>query len=252
MKSKFILITGSNGDLGKSISLKFLENGYKVIGIDISSENELKDKNFNYIRGDLHQLVNSDVYRHELISKIKNEIPETISKFTIINNAATQITKKIIDFESDLIAETFNINTIAPFILVKKMFQELLSCKGNIINISSIHSIQTKKGFSAYAASKSALDSLTRSMAIELSPHGIQVNGISPAALDTNMLRNGFINNKEGLLELSTYHPSRTIGSTAEVSNLIYYLCSSRNLFLTGSTINIDGGIRGLLNDPDA
>ena len=165
-------------------------------------------------------------------------------------HAAEQILKNTIDTEWDDFHRSFAINASAPFFLVQGLLEPLKSSSGHVINISSIHAKLTKANFSCYASSKAALESLTRSLAIEISHYGISVNAIAPAAIETNMLKHGFKNNAGMLKNLESYHPAQTIGKAQDLASFIKSITENRGGFLTGSILEFNGGIGGLLHDP--
>jgi NAD(P)-dependent dehydrogenase (short-subunit alcohol dehydrogenase family) len=140
--------------------------------------------------------------------------------------------------------ESFNVNVIAGYMLSKKLRKHLHG--GSIVNIGSIHSSHSKKGFLVYATTKGAIKTMTQNLSLELAPD-IMVNCIAPAAIDTPMLKAGLT--KEEYLQLERFHPVDRIGSPKELSKLVYTLCE-RNVFLTGAFIEYDGGISKLLHDP--
>ena len=122
---------------------------------------------------------------------------------------------------------------------------------GCVINISSIHARLTKSDFSCYAASKAALESLTRSLAIELSGRGVSVNAISPAAISTEMLKEGFAKTPHKLEELESFHPSGSIGTPEQLATFVKSISEQRGGFLTGSVLEFNGAIGGKLHDPN-
>ena len=140
---------------------------------------------------------------------------------------------------------------MAPFFLVQGLLEELKSSHGHVINVSSIHAKLTKPRFTCYAASKAALEALTRSLAIELSPLGISVNAIAPAAISTEMLKAGFNHAPEKLSELERCHPSKNIGTPEDIAAFIHMSTNHSGKFLTGSVIDYNGGIAGVLHDPE-
>ena len=125
-----------------------------------------------------------------------------------------------------------------------------MDASGVILNISSIHATQTKLGFSAYAASKSALSAYSRSMSIEWG-EGIKVLEIRPAAISTQMLEDGFTSNPAARKALDKLHPSGAIASPAELARQALTLVLHAESFLNGSVIAFDGGISNCLLDPD-
>ncbi|MDX9812931.1 MAG: SDR family oxidoreductase [Bacteroidales bacterium] len=234
---KTILITGCLGGIGSVMVDFFREKGWFVIGTD-------KREAFS----------NADIKITTDLNKVEestDQILETIDRNNIthidalINNAAVQIKKKFDEFSYDDWAESFNVNVIAGYMLCKKLRKHLMG--GSIVNIGSIHSSHSKKGFLIYATTKGAIKTMTQNLSLELAPD-IMVNCIAPAAIDTPMLKAGLT--REEYLQLKKFHPVDRIGSPVELSKLVYTLCE-RNIFLTGAFIEYDGGISKLLHDPE-
>jgi NAD(P)-dependent dehydrogenase (short-subunit alcohol dehydrogenase family) len=167
----------------------------------------------------------------------------------LINNAAVQIVKPSAALTTDDWNRTLNVNLLAPFLLTQALLDELTASHGAVVNISSIHAMQTKPGFVAYATSKAALNGLTRSLAVDLGGR-VRVNSICPAAIDTPMLREGFAGREESFDRLAQMHPAGRIGEPAEVAALAVFLASDASAFMTGADIAIDGGIGARLRDP--
>lgn len=242
---KSVLVTGSNGGIGSSLVKNLIETNFKVIGIDVGED---KNNLTHYFDIDLQALLNDDIKRKNFEIDLKKIIAIN-SLHGIVNNAAIQITKAFEDLEIEDLRKSLDINVIVPFMLTKLMLEDLKFNKGIVINIGSIHSMLSKSDFTAYALSKSALDGLTRSMALELGAD-LRVNGIQPAAINTPMLRAGFEGDEQKINELNNLHPSKTIGEPGEISDLVIFLLTTQSPFLNGSVIKIDGGISSRLFDP--
>lgn len=249
--TKCVVITGSNGGIGKALVQTFLDDDYLVLGLDKDFDQHIKSKKIKEIDTDLYTFAKDQKYRHNLFNKMKALLPDQLEEFILINNAAEQILESISDIDWNNWEKSIAVNTVAPFFLVQGFIDHLTESKGSVINISSIHSRLTKSRFTSYAASKSALESLTRSLAIELSPLGISINAIAPAAIDTQMLQNGLQKNLKKIEKLKILHPSQSIGSPKELAFFIKSIAEIKGKFLTGSVIEFTGGIAGLLNDPD-
>lgn len=244
-----IVITGSNGGIGKALTTKFLDEGFFVIGIDISDLNE-EQHNLINLNLDLNKFVKEDDYRQDSILTLKALIPQALEKLFLVNNAALQISKPFEKLTVKDFTDTLNVNTLAPFFLIQGIADELIKNNSNVLNISSIHSYLTKELFTAYAASKAALESVTRSLAVELSSQGVSINSLAPAAIETEMLREGFEDNDQGFKKLNSFHPVGRISNPEEISNFIFFLLNSNVKFLTGSVIPFNGGIGAKLSDP--
>ena len=246
MKTHTVLITGANGGIGTELCRTFKNSGWRVIGSDITApRTSISDE---FIPLDLDKYCQNESYRVEIDSRLREKcIDENLN--AIINNAAIQIVSPIEKLHPDDWHQTFNINVVAPFLLVQNLLPELEKTNGCVINISSIHAKLTKPGFCAYATSKAALIGLTQSMAVELG-NRIRVNAICPAAISTPMLEAGFKGNQKARESLLAHHPSQSIGSPQEVSEAALFLANATGQFLNGSVIDIDGGIGFRLHDP--
>ena len=187
------------------------------------------------------------IYFIDKIKSIKKLISGELT--TLINNAALQIVKPAKEISLQDWQRTLNTNLTAPFILSMAFLDELKAVYGSIINISSIHAKLTKPNFVAYSTSKAGLSGLTKSLAVEIGD-SVRVNSISPAAINTQMLMKGFIDNSSGLNKLADYHPSKIIGTTPDVLDAAIYLANG-DKFVNGLEITLDGGISGRLHDPN-
>lgn len=243
---KTILITGSNGGIGKDLCKTIVKNGYKVIATDVFDDES--EREYSFIKADLLNIVEDEIQMNIFSAKVKEALDKD-QLYGIINNAAFQINK---DFKKLTLKDwkySMDLNFFAPLVLSRLFLEELISSKGTIINISSIHSSLTKKGFSAYATSKAALSGLTKSMSVELGSK-IRINAVEPAAIETEMLKQGFQDSINSINKLSNYHPTGFIGKPQDVSQAVLFLLDPLNKFLNGSIIQLSGGINNCLYDP--
>jgi NAD(P)-dependent dehydrogenase (short-subunit alcohol dehydrogenase family) len=240
---KKVVITGVLGGIGTGLAKAFKENGYFVIGLDIkNTPSEYCDK---FIQFDINRYCNDAQYKvgQEAIFEIEiNELN------VLINNAAVQILSDVKSIQLQDWNHTLNVNLTGPLLLSQFFLDKLEQAKGCIINIASIHQQLTKKKFIAYATSKNALIGLTKAMSVDLQGK-VRVNAISPAAIDTQMLRDGFNNDEGKVQQLNELHPSQRIGKPAEVSKLALLLAEDELGFINGANICIDGGISNVLKD---
>jgi NAD(P)-dependent dehydrogenase (short-subunit alcohol dehydrogenase family) len=242
---KTVVITGVLGGIGNQLAQTFKENNYNVIGLDIKDmPSPHCDKFFKF---DLHQYCADPSYKKEIEAKFDAEIPEL---FLLINNAAVQILSNLSEVALADWQQTLNVNLTGPLLLSQFFLSRLERASGSIINIASIHQQLTKKRFIAYATSKSALVGLTKALSVDLQGK-VRVNAISPAAIDTQMLRDGFDNNESMVQMLNELHPSQRIGKPQEVSQLALLLAEDKLGFINGANLNIDGGISNVLKDLD-
>jgi NAD(P)-dependent dehydrogenase (short-subunit alcohol dehydrogenase family) len=240
---KTVVITGIMGGIGKSIAQEFYNAGYKVIGFDKHIE-ECKFIDL-HIQTDLDKYVKD--YEYQLLKNKEFEL-KVPNIHVLINNAAVQRLGSIENLTLDDWSETMNVNLTSPMLLSKYFYHKLSKTKGNIINIASIHHMLTKRNFISYATSKSALVGLTKAMSVDFNGK-VRVNSISPAAIDTPMLLEGFNNEIQKVNELNEIHPIQRIGRPNEVAKLALLLVSDELGFINGANISLDGGISNVLKD---
>ncbi|UCD36418.1 MAG: SDR family oxidoreductase [Nitrospiraceae bacterium] len=238
------LITGAGGGIGRGLCELFLKEGYTVIGVDCQKTSGLSCEVLHF---DITELRNSNPRTDHFFQQIKNLSGGRLD--ALVNNAAVQIVKPATEITAEDWDITLNTNLLAPFWLVRMFLPLLRAAGGSVVNVSSIHASLSKKEFTAYATSKGALVSLTRSLALELAPE-VRVNAVLPAATDTPMLRDGFRSNPGGLEELGGYHPAGRIARSDEVAQAVLFLAGSGASFITGAALHVDGGISSCLHDP--
>ncbi len=242
---KRVLITGVLGGIGQGLASTFQKAGYEVTGLDI--RNEQAPNCDRLIQFDLHLFCNDETYRAEKKAEIDNVLP---GLDVLINNAAVQILGSLSELRLEDWKMTQDVNVTGPLLLSQFFLDRLIEAKGSIINIASIHQQLTKKRFLSYATSKGAMVALTRALSVDLQGK-VRVNAISPAAIDTQMLRDGFNNEEAKVQQLNDIHPSQRIGRPDEVAQLALVLAESRLGFINGANIQIDGGISNVLKDLD-
>lgn len=235
--NKTMIVTGGAGGIGLAIASRFAFEGANVVLADINKEQleqasqTLKDVTDKFL------LSECDVSKEEQVeTTVKNAIKH-FGRFDImVNNAGLMIFKKL---EEHLPADwnkILNVDLLGAFYFIKQAF---LTMKrgGCIINISSIHALETTPMVTTYAAAKAALLSVTRSAAIEGNEKGIRVNAILPGAIDTPMLWNN-PNIKAGLEQVN----KDSVGKPQDIAGVAAFLASEDAAFVQGAMIEVDGG----------
>lgn len=246
LKKGWALITGALGGVGQALVKEYKAQGYSVIGTDILPKSHIEID--SYLELDLIDFVRCSDYSQGFYLQVQ-DITANQGIDVLINNAAVQLLGDTSELSKEMWLQTLDVNVTAPFLLSQLFLDDLKSNTGSIINISSIHAHQSKRSFVAYATSKSALSSLTRNMATDLAGT-VRVNAIEPAAIDTEMLREGFRDKPEAYEELKSFHPIGRVGQPIEIAKLAVYLSSDNSPFINGACIAADGGISGCLYDP--
>lgn len=248
--NKWVLITGAAGGIGQALVNEFESNGYLVIACDIAWEsNSQYTKTVYRYKVDLISFVKSSEYRNQFLNDIML-ITNGDGISALINNAATQILGLARDITPKEWTQTWDVNLNSAFLMIQILLDSLEHNNGSIVNISSIHASLSKPGFLAYATSKAALSALTRNLALELGKN-IRINAIEPAAVETQMLVDGFSETPDKLKQLNELHPIGRIAKPHEVAELALFLCTDKCTFLQGATLSTSGAIHGRLLDPN-
>jgi NAD(P)-dependent dehydrogenase (short-subunit alcohol dehydrogenase family) len=247
MKQQYAIITGVSGGIGSAVAEKFCNEGIKVLGIDYKPTN-FQHSLFEYYSVDLSQFVTDKKIAKIFFEHVKNWLNGNKLEL-LINNAAIQCLGEIKDLDLNLWNKTLNVNLLAPYFLIQGLLDDLKEANGCVINISSIHARATKSNFVAYATSKAAISGMNRALSVEIGSL-VTFYCIEPAAVLTNMLKDGFANCPEKLNELAACHPSGEISSPLQLSEFMYFLFNKRITALQGTAIEFGGGISGRLYDP--
>lgn len=248
-ENKVVIITGAGSGMGRATALELAKEGATVVIADINEGNALSTKELVENLGARCKVITGDISKQEVAKRIIDETVEEFGQIDVLANIAglpmafTEIEKVEEDFWDKQIA----VNLKAPFLLSKYAIPYLKATKGNIVNISSIASVRPRPGLSAYCASKGGLVEFTRSLALELAPHGVRANVINPGPAETPMLEK-FYSGLDPIEGRKVYVDSVPIGRLCkpeDISSMIAYLASDAASFITGSVFNVDGG-RGL------
>jgi NAD(P)-dependent dehydrogenase (short-subunit alcohol dehydrogenase family) len=240
------LITGATGGIGSALCQAFADANYFVIATDLKEASTEGDA---YIPLDLSRLPRHAQYQSEFLERLEVALSGRPLR-ACVNNAAVQLLAPLQDISDDDFQNTLDVNLFAPMILTRLLAPKLEASSGSVVNIGSIHARATKPRFVAYATSKAALRGMTQALAVDLGPR-VRVNIIEPAAVATDMLRAGLADEPDAYKRLQDHHPIGRIATPAEVANAALFLASPTSGFLTGSVLELHGGIAVRLHDPE-
>jgi NAD(P)-dependent dehydrogenase (short-subunit alcohol dehydrogenase family) len=238
---KIALVTGGSSGLGLAIATKFTQEGIFTI---ITGRDEKK-------LADTQQFLGELCVGYVLDSTKLQEIPVAIRKFVdvyghldiLVNNAGINLKKDLIDVTDEEFQRILTTNLTGVFAMTREVAKAMIPRgKGSIINISSMAAHYGIPKVVAYSASKAAIEGMTRSMAVELSPFGILVNCIAPGFIETKMSSLALDNDPERKKRVLARTPLGKLGLPRDIANAVYFLASDENAFITGTVIPVDGG----------
>ena len=239
LKNKKVLITGSSGGIGLSLSEIFLKMECKIIftSSDNNKLNELKNK-----------FGNENTYYLLNLSDL-NSLPSSISKITeentdidiFINNAGISKDNLFLRMKVDQWNEVINVNLNSNFFILKSILPNMIkNKKGNIIGITSVVANTGNPGQTNYTASKSGMISMYKSLALEVSQRNININLIAPGFIQTPMTEKLNDKQKNSIMEKI---PMKKFGHPDDIANLAVFLASDVSSYITGQTFHVNGGM---------
>ncbi|MDQ5984112.1 MAG: 3-oxoacyl-[acyl-carrier-protein] reductase FabG [Eubacteriales bacterium SKADARSKE-1] len=214
-----VLITGASRGIGKATAEKFLLSGYNV---------------FAPTRAEL------DLSSAFSVSAFLNRYKD-FSFDTIVNNAGINDINLLENVSDEEFLNMLEINMISPIKLLRGLISSMKKRNyGRIINIASIWAVVSKEGRSIYSATKNAMHGITNTLALELAPYNILVNTVCPGFTLTELTKKN--NSEEQIKEISREIPMKRMAKPEEIANVIYFLGSEENTYITGQKICADGG----------
>ena len=237
-KNKNILVTGASGGIGKEIVKKFVSLGGNVLGTGTKTEKlDLLKKQYPTIKVKKFDM-SEDSRIEEFIDNVNLELG---SLDILINNAGMNIDNLSLRMNEEEWKKVININLTSTFLLSKYAIKKMLKNKfGRIINITSIVGHTGNLGQANYAASKSGIIGMSKSLAIEYAKKNITVNCISPGFIQSDMTMN--IAEKVKMY-LTSRIPMGRLGTGEDVSNCVAFLSSVEASYITGETLHVNGGM---------
>ena len=244
MDKKVALITGGSRGIGKKIAEKFARNGYNIVINYVSEKTDV-----NKLESDLSQngkvevlCIKCDVTDFNSCQEMVKEAVDKFGKIDVlINNAGITKDNLLMRMKEEDFDKVINVNLKGTFNMTKNVISYMMKKRsGRIVNISSVVGVSGNSGQANYAASKAGIIGFTKSVAKELASRNILANAVAPGFIETDMTDVLSESVKESIY---SQIPLKKMGKPEEVANAVYFLGSDENTYITGQTLNIDGGM---------
>jgi NAD(P)-dependent dehydrogenase (short-subunit alcohol dehydrogenase family) len=246
LTDEVVLVTGAARGIGRAVAAKAAEEGAAVALLDIladelaSTTGEIR-KTGATVAAAVGDITDEDSVRRS-VAALTEELGKPIT--VLVNNAgknayadATQMTVEEWD-------SVFDVDLKGAWLMAREVLPAMIAARhGSIVNIASIHSNLTTAGMFPYAAAKSGLVGMTRSLALDVAPHDIRVNAVSPGFIGTDLLEEFFDTIPGARDSALQVHPLGRIGTPENVAEVVCFLASPAAAFVTGANWSVDGGL---------
>jgi NAD(P)-dependent dehydrogenase (short-subunit alcohol dehydrogenase family) len=244
LNDKVVIITGGSSGIGRAAALSFAERGARVL---ITARRAAPLDEAAGLHPNIVGLVADAAAPDDAARTIAKAVDIWGRLDVLVNNAGAGAILPLADATADRITNIFAVNVLGPSLLAAAALPYLAAAKGTIINVSSTFGHKPVAGLSHYAASKAALEHLTRCWALELAPHGVRVNAVAAGPTESGALT--------GMMGLSPEQaaavkeeereriPLRRRGNPDDVAQWIVSLADPASAWVTGQVIAVDGGL---------
>jgi NAD(P)-dependent dehydrogenase (short-subunit alcohol dehydrogenase family) len=239
-----IIVTGGSRGIGRAIVERFAAEDAQVISVGVNADKGRAVAQEIARAGGHVEFMRADVAQR---SQVENLVGQVLDRFAridvLINNAAIHDSAPVWEETEALWERMFRVNVLGTVFPSQAVVRHMMERGGGaIVQMASKAGVVGEPGHAAYSASKGAVISLTRAMAVELAPYSIRVNAVCPGPVLTDMLRE-VIPNEEDRTALATETPLGRIGKPEDIAGATLFLASPESDWCTGQVISVDGGL---------
>ena len=244
LEDRVAIVTGAGAGNGRGIALRFAEEGARIVAADLDLAAARGTADRVAERGGEAIAVHADVSRHAQVASLVDAARERYGGVHIlVNNAGVETLIPLLDLDEEEWDRVIDTNLKGAFLCAQIAARAMVAEKnpGTIVNIASINAKIALAGQAHYTSSKGGLIMLTKSMALDLAPHGIRVNAIGPGVIETRMTERSLADPERRAMLLSKI-PLGRVGQPRDVANAALFLASDEASYITGTTLYVDGG----------
>lgn len=243
LSGKVALVTGGSRGIGREIAIELARHGADVAISYVNNEEKAMEvvreiQKFS-VKG---MCIKADVSKEEEVKKLVDAIKDELGTIDIlVNNAGINRDTLLIRMNTQEWDQVIDTNLKGTYLCTRLVAKDMIKKRyGKIINIASVAGVAGNYGQANYSASKAGVIGFTKAVAKELASRGINVNAVAPGLIETDMTQALKEEVKETLIKSV---PMGRLGSPKDVANLVVFLASDKSDYITGQTINIDGGM---------
>ena len=238
---KVALVTGGGRGIGRAVAARLQADGFGVVVCDID---DTAGRDAVTMLGGTNRFVHADVAREEDVRTMMDSVRDMEGRLDVlVNNAAISRGKPLAELTIDDWNAVIGVNLTGPWLCARHAAGLLTASRGCIVNIASTRAFMSEPDTEAYAASKGGLVALTHALAASLGPE-VRVNCISPGWIDTRAWRPAAERDPSPLTPADhAQHPCGRVGVPEDVTALVSFLADTRNTFITGANMMVDGGM---------
>jgi NAD(P)-dependent dehydrogenase (short-subunit alcohol dehydrogenase family) len=237
LSNKNILVTGASSGIGRAIAIENSKQGANIIGTARNEQKLLETKEMLY-EGE-HLFINADLSDEASLDELVQQLPLLDG---VILNAGIVKTMPVKYIKKNTLDYIFNVNIQSSILLIQKLLKhKKINSEGSVCFVSSVATQKATVGNAMYIATKGAVNSFAKALALELAPKQIRVNAILPGFVETNILDENGISADQLEIHKNNY-PIGRFGTPEDIAFLSIYLMANESKWMTGSLLTIDGG----------
>lgn len=247
LNGKTALVTGGSGEIGRAICLELARAGARVAFTYFSNHDGADETAaaLKAIRDEDPPVVRVNLSHKTAVAEVADAVREQLGSVDIyVANAASGVLKPVTELTRKHWDWTFGVNARAMFFLAQALVagdEPLMGSGGRVVGLSSLGAQRAIPQYTMVGASKAAMESVSRNLALELGPRGITVNVVAPGVIDTWALQQ--FPNREQLLQIAQLKtPTGRLCTAADVASTVLFLCADEAGMIHGQTLTVDGG----------